>query len=281
MTPFGESCRGFIFAWLLLSPCLVVADVDPMIAIPGGRYQPLFRTLEQRTEAKKKVRGSRATTIAVAPFLIDAYPVTQQEFQRFVTANPRWRRSAQKPIFADRGYLRSWKDDLTPADRMRAPVTEVSWFAAKAYCGWRGTRLPRAAEWEYVALASERAADARTDARHIARILDWYATPTPADGLPEVGRWRNWWGVYDLHGLIWEWVADFNSELTTGESRGDSDIEKDLFCGAGALQASEKARADYAAFMRYAFRGSLQGTYAVKNLGFRCAKDAGKKIGKK
>ena len=259
---------------LLLSPCCASADPAAMVAIAGGSYQPLFRTQPQGDSSKQQ-------PIQVLPFSIDTYPVTQAEYRVFVESHPRWRRSAQKPIFADPGYLRSWKDDLTPAEKDRAPVTEVSWFAAKAFCASEGKRLPRAAEWEFVALASESVADARGDARHAARILEWYSAPNPVDGLPEVGRWKNWWGVYDLHGLIWEWVADFNSELTTGESRGDSDVEKNLFCGAGALQASEKSRADYAAFMRYAFRGSLQGTYTVRNLGFRCARDGKIQLEKK
>ena len=68
-------------------------------------------------------------------------------------------------------------------------------------------------------------------------------------------------------------VNDFNGELTTGESRGDTDAERNRFCGAGSLNASEQDRVNYAAFMRYALRGSLQGVYALENLGFRCVKD--------
>ena len=50
--------------------------------------------------------------------------------------------------------------------------------------------------------------------------------PTVGSGTP------NYWGVHDLHGVIWEWVADFQTMLVTGESRGDSDVERNLFCGA-------------------------------------------------
>ena len=63
----------------------------------------------------------------------------------------------------------------------------------------------------------------------------------------------------------------FNSILLTGESRSDVTTDKNLFCGSGSLNASDLM--NYAAFIRYAFRGSVKANYAVKNLGFRCVKD--------
>lgn len=234
--------------------------VQQSIAVKGGKYVPLFRGSE--TEGR---------SITVDDFLIDARPVTQSEFLEFVRTHPEWRRSARTPIFADETYLSSWSDDLAPGGAPDAPVTEVSWFAAKAFCKASGKRLPAAAEWEYVARASETEQDGTKDKRHLDRILEWYGKPATASNLRPVGIWKNYWGVYDLHGLVWEWVSDFNSELTTGESRADTDMNRNLFCGAGALAASEKDRANYAAFMRYAFRGSLRGTYTLRNLGFRCA----------
>jgi len=58
----------------------------------------------------------------------------------------------------------------------------------------------------------------------------------------------------------------------TGESRADQSIERTLYCGAGAAGATDFE--NYAAFMRYAFRSSLQASYCIANLGFRCAHDA-------
>ena len=77
------------------------------------------------------------------------------------------------------------------------------------------------------------------------------------------------WGVYDMHGLVWEWVEDFNSVFVSGDNRRDGEDLKNMFCGAGSFSAEDKA--NYAAFMRYALRSSLKGAYTTENLGFRCA----------
>ena len=74
-----------------------------------------------------------------------------------------------------------------------------------------------------------------------------------------------------MHGLVWEWTSDFNSIFLSGESRKDKDTDNNLFCGSGSVNATDLM--NYAAFMRYAFRGSLKAKYTTKNLGFRCAQD--------
>lgn len=74
----------------------------------------------------------------------------------------------------------------------------------------------------------------------------------------------------DLHGLIWEWVEDFNTIFVTGESREDSSFNKNMSCGAGAMSGADKE--NYAAFMRFAFRSSLKGKSSAWNLGFRCVR---------
>ena len=74
------------------------------------------------------------------------------------------------------------------------------------------------------------------------RILAWYARPSSAP-LPRVGRAAaDVYGVRDLHGLVWEWVDDFNALLVAGDSRNQGDPDKLKFCGAGALSACRIAR---------------------------------------
>jgi len=72
--------------------------------------------------------------------------------------------------------------------------------------------------------------------------------------------------------VIWEWVEDFNASFAASDARSDRERELENVCGGGAVGASDVRR--YSTFMRIAFRSSLQATYALHHLGFRCAKDS-------
>lgn len=221
-----------------------------MVLIPSGYYEPLFKD-----ESDGKVK--------VDKFYMDVYPVTNEEFLDFVKANPRWRRSNVKKIFADASYLKDWKEDLELGSKVdpSGPVTYISWFAAKAYAEWKGKRLPTVSEWEYVVSAE----------KNIKKISAWYSRISP-DKIPAVGSTeKNSFGVYDMYGLIWEWTYDFNTSLITGESRGDGSLERNLFCGSGSSVSRDVN--NYPAFMRYGYRSSLKANYTTHNLGFRCARD--------
>lgn len=228
------------------------------VLITGGTYTPLY--------------GSDSQIVEVGNFYMDVFPVTNANFLAFVKANPQWQKSNVKKLFADANYLNHWKNDTTLADDMlpNSPITNVSWFAANAYCKSTGSRLPTLDEWEYVAMADPNEIDARDKEKYNQYILDWYEKQNTY--LNQIGNtYKNYWGVYDMHGLVWEWVFDFTSVLLTGESRGNSNSDDDLFCGSGSLGAKDLM--NYAAFMRYAFRGSLKANYNVRNLGFRTVKD--------
>ena len=235
-----------------------------MAVIPDGVYHPLFRA---ETDPKE---------VLVKAFALDVLPVANGDFLEFVRANPRWQRSQVKRIFADESYLQNWAGDLDPGfppggTPANVPATYVSWFAAKAYAQWKGKRLPTVAEWEYAAAASPTRADGENDANFKRQVLEWYSLPGPAKLSPAgLGR-PNFWGVHDLHGLVWEWVADFNTAMVTGDARGDTGLDRQLFCGSGSQSARDVK--NYPAFMRYGFRSSLKANYCVHNLGFRCAKD--------
>jgi formylglycine-generating enzyme required for sulfatase activity len=232
-------------------------------SIATGLYRPLFRGEKDPPE------------VPVKTFQLSVYPVTNGEFLAFVRENPKWRRSRVKALFADRGYLQHWGADLDlgpmAESLSKQPVTFVSWFAAKAFCAWKGARLPTTAEWEFAAAAGYASRDGIREPEFVREITRWYSTPTPPQ-LSAVGSARpNFYCVHDLHGLVWEWTSDFNSALVTGDARGDSGPGRDLFCGAGALGAKEPG--NFAAFMRFGFRSSLKAAYTVHNLGFRCASD--------
>lgn len=247
-----------LFLLCLMVQSLMFGQAKDMVLIEGSRYIPLY--------------GRDSTVVEVKDFRIDIYPVTVEEYELFVKENPKWRKSNALKLFTDKSYLSNWKTDLETNDSInsRSPVNYVSWFAAKAYCECQNKRLPTVDEWEYVAMADETTKDARVKESYNQQILAWYEAPRSKEN--RVGETqKNVWGVYDLHGLVWEWTLDFNSVLITGESRKDVDKDNNLFCGSAAVNATDLM--NYAAFMRYAIRGSLKAKYSMKNLGFRCVED--------
>lgn len=248
--------KYFLYGLLFFqSLCLFGQNMD-MALVKGGEFLPLYGTDEK---------------VHVESFLMDKYPVTNKEFLKFVKTHSKWQKSKIVALFADSAYLRTWKNDTLIGENLQqnAPVTHISWYAAKEYCKCQDKRLATTQEWEYAAMAGKKVANGRKLATYNQNILNWYETPNTFDN--QVGQtYKNYWGIYDLHGLVWEWTADFNSAMINGESRNGNKGDTNAFCGAAALSASDLM--NYAAFLRYAFRGSLEAKYAIKNLGFRCVK---------
>ena len=231
-----------------------------MQPIDAGEYRPLYLKAD-------------TPYVQVQPFQLDAAPVTNQAYFEFVQAQTKWQKQNVPSIFAEHNYLQHWllqNGQYQPSQhQLNTPVTNVSWFAAQAYCQAQGKVLPTVDQWEYVALASEHQANGSIEDDFHQKILAWYSKPTPTQ-LPEIMQNpANYWGVYDMHGLVWEWTLDFNSALVNGESRNDASLDAKLFCGAGAAKSADPK--DYAAFMRFGFRSSLQAHFTSSNLGFRCA----------
>ena len=212
--------------------------------------------------------------VQVARFALDRLPVTNGQFLKFVLNHPQWRRDRIAPLFADEDYLSHWTapDQLGRQALRDQPVTRVSWFAARAYCEAENARLASWYEWELAAAADEHRADARADPAWQARILDWYSKPADV-ALARVGLGpANFYGIHDLHGLVWEWVEDFGALMVSADSREQGDPDKLKFCGAGALSLAD--RENYAVLMRVAFLSSLEARSTARTLGFRCAGDA-------
>lgn len=242
------------FAALSLLICSSLVEAG-MVRINGGNYRPLY--LKKDTPL-----------ILVKPYSLDKYPVTNADFLLFVKKNPQWQRGRISSKQGEAAYLKHWlkinNNDYAPKpNEMKQPVTNVSWFAANAYCNAQGKRLPTIDEWEFAGQASNTKQNGSNDPSYNRIILDWYADGGRR-GLINVGQSKpNYWGIYDMHGLIWEWTEDFNSSLLASGSTNQ------MFCSGASMGSSDPS--NYAAFLRYGIRTSLQSKYVLHNLGFRCA----------
>lgn len=236
-----------------------IKSVKKMISVDGGTYMGFLGKDSGRI-------------VQVKSFQIDESPVTNSEFLEFLRKNPQWTRSQVTRLYADDAYLHNWQGDYEiPTDaKPESPVTNISWFAAEAYAKSVGKRLPTIDEWEYAALADENSKDASGKPEFTQYILNSYQKKGMYKEAVKQQK-PNYYGLYDLYGLVWEWTEDFNSVMISGESRNDSSKNESLFCSGAAVTTSDLT--NYAAFMRYAMRGSLKADYSVNNLGFRCAKD--------
>jgi formylglycine-generating enzyme required for sulfatase activity len=232
-----------------------------MVTAPAGLYRPFVR-VKAVSDGESPVTSARR----IEAFRIDVEPITNAQFLEFVTTHPQWRKSQIKALFADERYLRRWPSDLELADSQARdePVTNVSWFAAQAYCKARGLKLPTTDQWEYALADAGRGQDAVRQ-----RSLEWLALPNGVRP-PAVGsRPANDFGVKDMVGLVWEWTLDFDAYAITAESRDPNGKDSASFCGGAAAGVADPT--DYPAFMRYSMRASLKASYTADNLGFRCA----------
>ena len=235
------------------------AAADETVPIPGAEFLSVLPT------------GGTDKMTHVAAFTMDRTPVTNGEFLNFVRHHPEWQRNRVPKLFADPDYLSHWQapDRLGGQIGAQQPVTRVSWFAARAYCEAAGRRLPTWSEWELVAAADETVSDARHDQAWRERILSWYAKPA-GQPLADVGVGaKNFYGLSDVHGLVWEWVEDFNALLVSSDSRDQSNPDRLKFCGAGAIRLTD--RDNFAVLMRVAFLSALSANSTARSLGFRCA----------
>ena len=242
---------GFILLAAGRTPAASANADLAMIRVPGGEYRPFFK-------GKNGV-----APIPVDAFLLDRRPVTRREFEAFIAREPRWRRARVQPLFAERGYLADWQGDRARAGSELEPVTNVSWFAARAYCECEGKRLPSQAEWEWAAAGGD--ASDPTTVRLAETTRPPHATSPGAMLRFAMGQGR----VPGLaFGQVWEWTSDFNALMVANPAPDEP--SNSLFCGDG-FRATDAS--DYAGFLRFSFRSSLKANYTLKNLGFRCARD--------
>ena len=212
-----------------ITPTARYADApDGMVAIPAGAFDFAVHGIEIEGYAAEGVdvqypwedspRRHHRRRMAIEPFWIDRFPVTNAQFKVFLDA------SGYAPADT-RNFLNHWQDGAPPAGWENKPVTWVALEDARAYAAWAGKRLPREWEWQY--------AGQGTDGRLYPWGDDWDETAVPAPSLDRVmpvpadvdahPRGASPFGVEDMVGNVWQWTDEYQDDrIRGGVLRGGS-----------------------------------------------------------
>jgi formylglycine-generating enzyme required for sulfatase activity len=182
-----------------------------MMVVPAGELE---MGSPQSEADRSPEEGPRHAVVFARPFAVGRFAVTFDEWDACVAAG-----GCDGHVPSDEGWGRG-----------RRPVINVSWYDAKAYVAWlsRATgadyRLLSEAEWEYVARAgtttpfwwgaslSALQANYRGDVVSAASAAGEYRKQT----LPVDTFEPNPWGLYQVHGNVYDWIEDCFNETYHG-----------------------------------------------------------------
>ena len=265
-----------------------------MVHIPGGTFA--MGAAAKDDGAMPMDDEKPVHEVTVKSFWMDTTEVSVAQFAKFIAAT-HYKTDAQKfgwsGVFnmeqagwtrvdgADWNHPNGPKSNAKPDD----PVNHVSWNDAAAYATWCGHRLPTEAEWEYAARGGLQGktyswGDVLNPGGRI--MANWWQGHFPEhntgkDGFkgiaPVASFPPNGYGLYDMTGNVWEWVADWWSEGYYAQSpkldpHGPASGTERAMRG-GSYLCSENYCTNY----RVAGRSHATPDSTLSNVGFRTVKD--------
>lgn len=225
----------------LLASLLVAAALPagftptPLVAIAGGDF------VHPGTNDGLRLH--------VDAFAIERTPVTWRQYKLVLGATTHWTAT-----------IAQHEPEFPP----EAPVTYVTWDDAQAYAAAIGRRLPTELEWEYVAAGGYRRVPKQLLPDEAAEMT-WYGGAKKVAKAVGTGK-PNAYGVYDMHGNVWEWVDDLRGNYNRQDARDPNSGTDNLGCGNVNNDDGSTAW-----FLRAAVRAASRRNQPMRFRGFRCA----------
>ncbi len=151
------------------------------------------------------------------------------------------------------------------------PAVDVSWNDAKAFCEQYGYALPTEAEWEYAARGGSVTRWSCGDDEKQLGHYAWFAKNSKSRAHPVRKRRPNPLGLYDMHGNVWEWVADcYEEEAYRDRSSPLVDPKVGGSCKLRALRGGSAWNVPRR--LRSAYRNGFTPESRFADTGFRCVR---------
>ena len=197
--------------------------------------------------------------VKISSFYIDRFEVTNKEYFDFCQST-----GHSLPEFWN---LPGFRNDLNYPDH---PVIGISWSDANEYARYAGKRLPTEAEWEYAARGGKAEKDF-PDGSLFDPEKEGINCGQLAKGTQKVGSYSpNPFGLYDMAGNVWEWIADKYDANYYKRSQSQDPVEpqEGRF---RVIRGGSWHSGVYCTQVHY--RNALPANWVDFAVGFRCAKD--------
>ncbi len=153
------------------------------------------------------------------------------------------------------------------------PVVEVSWWDARLFCRWAGGSLPTEAQWESACRAGSETKWCFGDREKTLAKYAWFGEALAENAHPVRKKLANKFGLYDMHGNVWEWCADWFGPYPEDSPDAAADVAADPAgapSGSGRVYRGGSFWGD-ADDARSAYRGGRRPGFRNHFVGFRVA----------